>query len=107
MARENKGSELGSLKVRVGGEVIQLRTDQPAHVVEKVAGYLNGKIQEAGRAAVGADNFRLLVLAALNVAGEVFELQTKLEENDKIRHKMLEQAHTLSHQLDRALAPIH
>jgi len=96
---------LGSLKVKVGSEVIQIRTDQPAHVVEKVAGYLNGKIQEVGRAAVGADNFRLLVLAALNVAGEVFELQTKLEEHDQTRHRMLEKAHSLTDQLDRALAP--
>jgi cell division protein ZapA (FtsZ GTPase activity inhibitor) len=97
-------AQLGTFKVKVGSELIQIRTDQPSQVVEKVAGYLNGKIQEAGRAAVGADNFRLMVLAALNVAGEVFELQTKLEEHDQIRHRMLDQAHSLTDQLERAIA---
>jgi cell division protein ZapA (FtsZ GTPase activity inhibitor) len=98
-------NNLHSLKVMVAGEAVHVRSDQPAHVVERVAGYLNEKFQEAGRGAAGADKFRILALTALNVAGELFELQSKLEEYDKAKHRMLVQAKSLTETLDRAIAP--
>jgi cell division protein ZapA (FtsZ GTPase activity inhibitor) len=94
---------LQSLKVNVGGEAVQLRSDQSAQVVERVAGYLNGRIEEVGKGAAGSDRFRVLALAALSVAGEVFELQSKLKEHDKAKHRMLVQAKSLTETLDRAL----
>ena len=95
---------LQSLKVSIAGEAVQLRSDQPPQVVEQVAGYLNGRIEEVGKGATGSDRYRVLALAALSVAGEVFELQSKLKENDKDKHKMLVQAKSLTETLDRALA---
>ena len=95
---------LQSLKVSICGEAVPLRSDQSSEVVEKVAGYLNGKIEEAGGGAANTDKFRLLALAALSVAGEVFELQTKLEEHQQDKHRMLAQAKSLTESLDRACA---
>jgi cell division protein ZapA (FtsZ GTPase activity inhibitor) len=95
---------LQAVKVNIAGESISLRSDQPEEVVEKVAGYLNGKIRQTG-GDTHPDKFRVLALAAMSVAGELLELQTKLEENDKTRHHMLAQAKSLTETLDRALAP--
>jgi cell division protein ZapA (FtsZ GTPase activity inhibitor) len=96
---------LHSLQVSICGESVSLRSDQPAEVVEKVAAYLNGKIREAG-GHVHTDKFRVLAMAAMGVAGEMFELQAKLEETDKAKHDMLVQAKSLTESLDRALAPV-
>ncbi len=92
------------LQVNICGETISLRSDQPKEVVAKVAEYLNDKVQGSGDGNA-ADKFRLLALAAMSVAGELIELQTKLEENDQARQDLLAQAKTLTETLDRALAP--
>ncbi len=97
---------LQALKVSIGGEAISLRSDQPQRVVEQVADYLNGKIEAAGRGSLSGDKFSLLALAALTVAGEVFELQSRLEEHDQSQRRMLAQAKSLTDTLDRALAPL-
>jgi cell division protein ZapA (FtsZ GTPase activity inhibitor) len=95
---------MNSVQVSICGESVSLRSDQPAEVVEKLAAYLNGKIREGG-GHVHSDKFRMLALAALGVAGEMLELQSKLEEHDKAKHDMLAQAKSLTESLDRALAP--
>ncbi len=92
-----------SLKVTVCGEAVQIRSDQTAQVVERVANYLNGKVDEIGRGALGPDKFRVLALAALTVAGEVFELQSKMEGYDQNKQEMLSQAKKLTEKLDRAI----
>ncbi len=95
---------MNSLQVSICGEPVSLRSDQPAEVVEKLAAYVNGKVRETGGHA-HTDKFRVLALAAMGIAGEMFELQSKLEEHDKAKHDMLAQAKSLTESLDRALAP--
>ena len=103
-AGANRQEAVHSHRVSIGGEAISLRSDQPEEVVEKLADYLDGKIRDVG-GGIHIDKFRILALAAMSVAGDLFELQAKLEENDKTRQDMLAQAKTLNESLDRALAP--
>lgn len=93
-----------SIKVSVGGEVVQLRSDQPPEVVERVAALLNARMREADPTGVHTDKFRILALAALGVAGELYEAKAKLEENRQDRQSLLAKAQTLTTSLDRALA---
>ena len=93
-----------SIKVSVGGEVVQLRSDQPPEVVERVAALLNARMREADPTGVHTDTFRVLALAALSVAGELYEAKVKLEENRQDRDSLLAKAQNLTHSLDRALA---
>jgi cell division protein ZapA (FtsZ GTPase activity inhibitor) len=92
-----------SLKLQVGGEVVQLKSDQPPEVVQKIASYLNARMQEADPLGSNADKFRLLALAALSVTGELFEAKAKLEETDQARQNLLDKAQTLTDSLDRVL----
>ena len=92
-----------AIKLTVGGEVVQLRSDQPPEVVQKVAGYLNARMREADPLGSNADKFRLLALAALSVTGELFEAKAKLEENDQARQNLLDKAQSLTDSLDRVL----
>ncbi|MCD6023679.1 MAG: Cell division protein ZapA [Fibrobacteria bacterium] len=92
-----------ALKLQVGGEIVQLKSDQPPEVVQKIASYLNARMQEADPLGSNADKFRLLALAALSVTGELFEAKAKLEETDQARQNLLDKAQTLTDSLDRVL----
>jgi cell division protein ZapA (FtsZ GTPase activity inhibitor) len=92
-----------SVKLVVGGEIVQLRSDQPVEVVQKLAGYLNARMREADPLGSNADKFRLLALAALSVTGELFEAKATLEEKDQARQNLLDKAQSLTDSLDRVL----
>ncbi len=99
------GGEVYSTKVTVCGETVQLRTDQPPEVVQRLAAYINLKVKQAGGApGLAAENLRVLALASLGVAGELFEANAKLEEQKTSNSRMLAKAQSLNESLDRALA---
>jgi cell division protein ZapA len=97
--------EVYSTKVNLCGEAVQLRTDQPPEVVQKLAAYVNAKVRAAG-GGTGAtpEGFRALALAALGIAGELFETKSRLEENQSQSHDIEATARTLAESLERALA---
>ena len=94
-----------SHKVHIFGESFQIRSDQPPEVIEKISGYLDFKIREIGNKSVQSDKFRLAVLAAMNVAGELFDAREKLAESDKKSSVLEEKAKTLNSSLDKILEP--
>ena len=83
-----------------------MKSDQPPQVIERIAGYLDFKIKEVSKGAVNSDKFRMVVLAAMNISGELFDSKNKAEENEKQGHQMLEKARTLNESLDKALKPV-
>jgi cell division protein ZapA len=95
-----------SYKVNICGETFQVKSDQPPQTIERVAGYLDFKIRELGKGGINVDKFRVVVLAALNMAGELFELRAQVEEFNKQQDKLQEKARSLNASLDRALKPV-
>ncbi|MDB5103284.1 MAG: Cell division protein ZapA [Fibrobacteres bacterium] len=98
-------TEQHSYKVNICGETFQVKSDQSPQTIERVAGYLDFKIRELGKGGINVDKFRVVVLAAMNLAGELFELRAKVEENEKQQNRLQEQARSLNESLDRALDP--
>src|SRR3954466_6692771 len=94
-----------SYKVNICGETFQVKSDQPPQTIERVAGYLDFKIRELGKGGINVDKFRVVVLAAMNLAGELFELRAQVEEFNKQQDKLQEKARSLNASLDRALNP--
>lgn len=92
-----------AIKLQVAGELVQLKSDQPPEVVQKIASYLNARMQQADPLGASPDKFRLLALAALSVTGELFEAKAKLEETDQARQDLLDKAQSLTDSLDRVL----
>lgn len=92
-----------SYKVNICGENFQIKSDQPPQVIERVAGYLDFKIREMSKGGINVDKFRVVVLAALNLAGELFEARTRIEEYDRQSSQMQEKARSLSASLDKAM----
>jgi cell division protein ZapA (FtsZ GTPase activity inhibitor) len=94
-----------SYKVNICGESFQVKSDQGPQTIERVAGYLDFKIREMGKGGINVDKFRVVVMAAMNLAGELFELRAKVEEFDRQQNRVQEQARSLNETLDRALEP--
>lgn len=92
-----------SYKVNICGENFQIKSDQSPQVIERVAGYLDFKIREMSKGGINVDKFRVVVLAAMNLAGELFEARTRLEEYDKQQSRIQEKAKSLSASLDKAM----
>ncbi len=95
-----------SYKVNICGETFQVKSDQSPQTVERVAGYVDFKIKELGKGGINVDKFRVAVMAAMNLAGELFELKSKIEEYDKQSDQIQEKARSLNASLDRAIDPV-
>lgn len=99
------GAQLHSLKVTLCGESVQVRTDQPPEVVQRLVAYLNARANAVGSSSgLTPENFRLLALAALGITGELFEVRNALEEERKRSEGRESMARSLTDSLDRALA---
>ena len=94
-----------SYKVSICGENFQVKSDQPSQMIERVAEYLDSRIREVGMGNINADKFRLVVLTSMNLAGELFQLRTKLEEYEKRTDQFQEKVRALHAGLDRVLNP--
>jgi len=93
-----------SYKVNICGENFQIKSDQSPQVIERIAGYLDFKIREMSKGGINVDKFRVVVLAAMNLAGELFELKSRLEEYDKQTDRLQEKARSLNASLDKAIS---
>lgn len=100
------GTMENSYKVNICGETFQVKSDQSPQTIERVAGYLDFKIREMSKGGINVDKFRIVVLAAMNLAGELFDLKSKIEEYDKQSNQIQEKAKSLNDSLDRALDPV-
>lgn len=100
------GSDLEhTYRVNICGESLQLRSDQPPQIIEQIAGYLDSKIREVSQNTMNGDKFRLVAMAALNLAEELINVRTRLEAYDSMNLRMQTQAKTLTESLNRALDP--
>jgi len=67
-------------RVHIGGEVLQVRSDAPPETIEQVAEVVDTHVRRLMAAGTETDKFRLGVLVALHVAGEMFELRSERDE---------------------------
>lgn len=92
-------------RVNICGESLQLRSDQPPQVIEQVAGFLDKRIREISQGTMNSDKFRLVALAAMNLAEELLTLRNQLEDYHSLNRSLEKQAKTLSESLDKAIRP--
>lgn len=91
-----------SHKVHICGENFQIKSDLSEGLIEKIAGYVDYKIKEVGTRAVQNDNLKIVVLAAMNIAGELFDAKQRLEEYERHSDDVESRARSLSRSLEVA-----
>ena len=88
------------IPVEILGQRYPIRTTLDPEYVAQLASYVDEKIRAAGEAAPTGDSVRLAVLAALNIADELFRCRdTTRERSDHLAERTVE----IERLLDRVL----
>ena len=91
---------IGVVSVEIHGQTYPIRSNlDPAYVAE-LAAYVDGKIQLAFRETAAGDTLKLAVLAAINIADEVFRMR---EDERRRQNGVAARAGELERLLDLAL----
>lgn len=77
----------GPISVEIRGQRLTIRSDKESAFVEGLATYIDTKVAELQSAAPSASFDKLLMLASLTVAEELFEARGQL---DDMRHQLKE-----------------
>jgi cell division protein ZapA len=89
------------VSVEIRGHRYPIRSSLDAHYVSGLAAYVDEKIGAAADSTPSGDALRLAVLAALNIADELFRCQ---EAQQARRGALAERAEALERLVDAALA---
>jgi cell division protein ZapA (FtsZ GTPase activity inhibitor) len=74
------GEPLNRLKVAIAGEEFVVRSDLDEQSTFQVSEYVSRKLAEVSQGVSSAEKYRTAILAALNIAGELFEERKSREE---------------------------
>jgi cell division protein ZapA len=89
-----------SVTVEIFGQRYPIRSGLDPEYVRRLATYVDGKIRAASDSAPSGDPVRLAVLAALNIADELFR---HLESSRTVDGRVAERAEEIERLLDRVL----
>ena len=88
------------IPVEIHGQRYPIRTTLDQEYVARLAAYVDEKIRAASESTPTGDSLRLAVLAALNIADELFRTRDALRTRDG---RWVERAEELERLLDRVL----
>lgn len=98
-------AETRAARVTLCGETLPLRTDQTPEALARLEAFVNERARAAGAGeGPSPENFRRLALAALGIAGELFEARARLEEKEESDRSLKARTRSLNDTLERALA---
>ena len=89
------------VSVEIRGHRYPIKSTLDAQYVHGLASYVDDKIRAAGENSPSGDSLRLTVIAALNIADELFRCQDVQQER---RGALAERAEALERLVDAALA---
>ena len=95
-------AEADVVSVKIRGQRYPIRSALDSQYVNGLAAYVDEKMRAAGESAPSGDSLRLAVLAALNIADELFRCQDIQQAS---RGALAERTQALERLLDAALAP--
>jgi cell division protein ZapA len=90
------------VSVEIRGQRYPIRSDLDAKYVNGLAAYVDSKIRAASESSPSGDTLRLTMIAALNIADELFRCQDVQKAS---RGALAERTQELERLLDAALAP--
>ncbi len=82
-------------KMQIAGETFHLRSDGTDEEIEQIAGYVDFEFRKAQKAAGSGDRFRSAILAALNIAGQLWEVKKVREDQEVTLRELQTQLETL------------
>lgn len=93
----------GLVHVEIFGQTYAVRAGGDARFVEELAAHVDAQMREVSKSGGAVDTVRIAVLAALNIAAELFEARDRLDQGDeKLRIRAEMMARTLAAAIDGA-----
>jgi cell division protein ZapA len=77
------------IHVEIFGQTYAVRGGADSRYIEELAAYVDKQMREVSRAGV-VDTLKIAVLAALNIADERFQLQSRVSEIDEATRQRVE-----------------
>ena len=93
---ESEDGGMNSVKVKIYGSEYRIRGDADVESIQEIAHYVDSKMGEVSDATQVSSALKVAILAALNIAGELFR-----ERED--RNRLLAQVHERAEELTRSL----
>jgi cell division protein ZapA len=91
----------GLVHVEIFGQTYAVRAGTDSRFVEQLAAHVDAQMREVSKSSGAVDSVRIAVLAALNIAAELFEARDRLEQGDeKLRIRAEMMARTLAAAID-------
>jgi len=72
------------IQAKIFGGEYSIKTDVSPEYVLELARYVDGKMQEVAQKVALVSSLKIAVLAALNIADELFQLRNEKNKSDKI-----------------------
>lgn len=94
------------MHVEIFGQSYAVKAGGDPGYVESLAAFVDARMKDVGRSSGAVDSLRIAVLAALNLADEVFRLRRELDEaaaRPAVDPQLRERLARLTRELDAAL----
>jgi cell division protein ZapA (FtsZ GTPase activity inhibitor) len=96
----NESNEVKKVRVTIGGEEFTIKGKViDAAVIEEIAAYVTEKFKEADKMVPSKEKYRVAVLAAFNLAGELFEAKQEQTDNSNLLQEYATKTKELSEKL--------
>ncbi len=80
-----------SIKVEIGGQYYQVKSDMNEEYIEELASYVNNKMNLVAMQVPTVDTLKLAILTLLNMADELFRLKENYEKKNLEINKRAEE----------------
>lgn len=95
----NKADQSGPINIEIAGHRLSIRSDREAVFVQSLARYIDQKVEDLQAAAPTAPMNKLLILASMTVAEELFETREELRQ---IRREIKDTTQTMFDLIEQA-----
>jgi cell division protein ZapA len=96
-------SSMESVRVVIFGVEYSIKADVDIETTRSVAKYVSSKMSQIHESTTSRDHLKVAVLSALNIAGELFEIKARNEENARKISELQEKIASLNNKIDGAL----
>jgi cell division protein ZapA len=102
MPTQNARPDGDCVTVSIYDQTYNLRGHNPAYI-EKLAGLVDDRMRAVASHGATVDSLRVAVLAALNIADELMQASTRLEQATGVEQTQRSRAHSLAGLLDEVI----
>jgi cell division protein ZapA len=92
-----------NVRVNIFGDEYSIKGDVDPDTTRKVAEYVDVKLKEMREKSASADKFKLAILTAMNIAGELFDYKSRHEDQQAQIDELHKRIENLTEKIEQTL----